>query len=84
MYVLNNRMNLGGNLVPLLKLVRSFFVFNFIFPAINLLSIDHVNYNSNMGFYLSSNRLSLNGLWVVFEDIDEAPADVQSILLTLL
>lgn len=26
----------------------------------------------------------LNGLWVVFEDIDKAPADVQSILLPLL
>ncbi|MFS7989594.1 putative P-loop containing nucleoside triphosphate hydrolase [Helianthus anomalus] len=25
----------------------------------------------------------LNGLWVVFEDIDKAPSDVQSILLPL-
>lgn len=26
----------------------------------------------------------MNGFWVVFEDIDKAPADVQSILLPLL
>lgn len=31
-----------------------------------------------------SGQAILNGYWVVFEDIDKAPSDVQSILLPLL
>ncbi|KAI7735788.1 hypothetical protein M8C21_000550, partial [Ambrosia artemisiifolia] len=42
---------------------------------VNISSLDHV---------LSLPQAILNGLWVVFEDIDKAPADVQSILLPLL
>lgn len=50
--------------------------------AINFLIVDHVSNIIYIFFcYLQA---ILNGLWVVFEDIDKAPADVQSILLPLL
>lgn len=42
------------------------------------------HFNSSAFFIFIVFQAVQNGLWVVFEDVDKAPSDVQSILLPLL